>query len=173
MSKLSLGGKQSSGKVCNIFESTFNHSFFFRIQKDPLHTENGCGCSEFTDTGLLCVPLVFPVKINSWVEPSFGELLGGVNRSLKKGPLSGESKTTRWPSTGNQAEKKSRKRKVDPNVSCNQISVSSEAYKPDQDEPWVDMYAPQSQVQKLCEAQGCLVQFLENSPSCSLVPTPL
>uniref|UniRef100_A0A672LS01 Cell cycle checkpoint protein RAD17-like n=1 Tax=Sinocyclocheilus grahami TaxID=75366 RepID=A0A672LS01_SINGR len=97
MSKLSLGGKQSSG------------------------------------------------KINSWVEPSFGELLGGVNRSLKKGPLSGESKTTQWPSTGKQAEKKSRKRKVDSHVSSNQISVSSEAQKPDQDEPWVDMYAPQSQ----------------------------
>ncbi|KAF4113382.1 cell cycle checkpoint protein RAD17 [Onychostoma macrolepis] len=99
MSKLSLGGKQSSG------------------------------------------------KINSWVEPSFGELLGGVNRSLKKGPLSEESKTTRWPSTGNQAEKKSRKRKVDPHLSSNQISVSNEAYKADQDEPWVDMYAPQSQAE--------------------------
>uniref|UniRef100_A0A8C2EP40 RAD17 checkpoint clamp loader component n=1 Tax=Cyprinus carpio TaxID=7962 RepID=A0A8C2EP40_CYPCA len=99
MSKLSLGGKQSSG------------------------------------------------KLNSWVEPSFGELLGGVNRSLKTGPLSGESKTTRWPSAGNQAEKKSRKRKVDSHVSSNQISVSSEAYKPDQDEPWVDMYAPQSQAE--------------------------
>lgn len=81
------------------------------------------------------------------MEPSFGELLGGVNRSLKKGPLSRESKTTRWP--GDQGEKKSRKRKVDPHVSGNQISASSEAYKPEQDEPWVDMYAPQSQVQKL------------------------
>uniref|UniRef100_A0A672LSY4 Cell cycle checkpoint protein RAD17-like n=1 Tax=Sinocyclocheilus grahami TaxID=75366 RepID=A0A672LSY4_SINGR len=99
------------------------------------------------DADVLCVLLVFPVKINSWVEPSFGELLGGVNRSLKKGPLSGESKTTQWPSTGKQAEKKSRKRKVDSHVSSNQISVSSEAQKPDQDEPWVDMYAPQSQAE--------------------------
>ncbi|XDV20972.1 hypothetical protein PO909_026171 [Leuciscus waleckii] len=99
MSKLSLGGKQSSG------------------------------------------------KINNWVEPSFGELLGGVNRTLKKGPLSGESKTTRWPSTGDQTEKKSRKRKVDPHVSNNQISVSSEADKLDQNEPWVDLHAPQSQAE--------------------------
>lgn len=99
MSKLSLGGKQSSG------------------------------------------------KINNWVEPSFGELFGGVNRTLKKGPLSGESKTTKWPSTGDQTERKTRKRKVDPHVSNNQISVSSEAYKPDQDEPWVDLHAPQSQAE--------------------------
>ncbi|XP_043095442.1 cell cycle checkpoint protein RAD17 isoform X2 [Puntigrus tetrazona] len=121
MSKLSLGGKQSSG------------------------------------------------KINSWVEPSFGELLGGVNRSLKKGPLSGESKSTRWLSTGNQAEKKSRKRKVDPNVSSNQISESSEAYKPDQDEPWVDMYTPQSQAElavhkkKVEEVEGWLRVHLDKS----------
>uniref|UniRef100_A0A8C0YDZ5 RAD17 checkpoint clamp loader component n=2 Tax=Cyprinus carpio TaxID=7962 RepID=A0A8C0YDZ5_CYPCA len=121
MSKLSLGGKQSSG------------------------------------------------KINSWVEPSFGELLGATNRSLKKGPLSGESKTTRWPSTGDQAEKKSRKRKVDPHVSSNQISVSSEAYKPDQDEPWVDLYAPQSQAElavhkkKVEEVESWLRDHLDKS----------
>uniref|UniRef100_A0A673GQQ4 Cell cycle checkpoint protein RAD17-like n=1 Tax=Sinocyclocheilus rhinocerous TaxID=307959 RepID=A0A673GQQ4_9TELE len=72
---------------------------------------------------------------------------GSLGLSLKKAPLSGESKTTRWPSTGDQAEKKSKKRKVDPHVSSNQISVSSEAYKPDQDEPWVDMYAPESQAE--------------------------
>lgn len=97
MSKLSLGGKQSSG------------------------------------------------KINNWVEPSFGELLGGVSRTLKKGPLSGESKATSWSSNGNPAEKKIRKRKVDPYVSDNQNSVSSEAS--NQDEPWVDIHAPQSQAE--------------------------
>lgn len=170
MSKLSLGGKQSSGKVCNIFKSNFDHSFFFHIQKDPLHPENIWGCT-------ICVLLVFPVKLNSWVEPSFGELLGGVNRSLKTGPLSGESKTTRWPSAGNQAEKKSRKRKVDSHVSSNQISVSSEAYKPDQDEPWVDVYAPQSQVQKLCvpgvlgtvHGKSTFLQFSSNASLTLLV----
>lgn len=113
---------------------------------------------------ILCVLLLFPFKINNWVEPSFGELLGGVNRTLKKGPLSGESKTTRWPSTGDQTEKKSRKRKVDPHVSNNQISVSSEAHKPDQDEPWVDLHAPQSQVQKLC-VSGVLSTAFGNLPS--------
>uniref|UniRef100_A0A8C1Z1G2 RAD17 checkpoint clamp loader component n=1 Tax=Cyprinus carpio TaxID=7962 RepID=A0A8C1Z1G2_CYPCA len=118
---------------------------------------------------IICVLLVFPVKINSWVEPSFGELLGATNRSLKKGPLSGESKTTRWPSTGDQAEKKSRKRKVDPHVSSNQISVSSEAYKPDQDEPWVDVYAPQSQAElavhkkKVEEVESWLRDHLDKS----------
>lgn len=120
---------------------------------------------------IIYVLLLFPVKINNWVEPSFGELLGGVNRTLKKGPLSGESKTTRWPSTGDQTEKKSRKRKVGPHVSNNQISVSSEADKLDQDEPWVDLHAPQSQVQKLC-ISGVLSTDFGNLPFCSLVPPP-
>lgn len=100
MSKLSLGGKQSSG------------------------------------------------KINSWVEPSFGELLSGVgvNRTLKKGTVSGET-TSKWSSTGNQTGIKSRKRKGDLHESNNQINVPSQEYSPDQDEPWVDIHAPQSQAE--------------------------
>ncbi|XP_051962425.1 cell cycle checkpoint protein RAD17-like [Xyrauchen texanus] len=86
-------------------------------------------------------------KIKNWVEPSFGELLGGsgVKTTLKKGQLSEENKTSRWPSTREQTGKTSRKRKVD--VSDNQISVPRESYKTDQDEPWVDMHAPQSQAE--------------------------
>nr|XP_055055099.1 cell cycle checkpoint protein RAD17 [Misgurnus anguillicaudatus] len=101
MSKLSLGGKQSSG------------------------------------------------KINSWVEPSFGEVLRGVgaNKTLRKGTRSGESKTTRWPTTGDQTVIKSRKRKGDLPASDNQTSTPNQAYKPDQDEPWVDIHAPQSQAE--------------------------
>uniref|UniRef100_A0A673JLZ5 AAA+ ATPase domain-containing protein n=1 Tax=Sinocyclocheilus rhinocerous TaxID=307959 RepID=A0A673JLZ5_9TELE len=84
MSKLSLGGKQSSGKVCNILIIL---SFF--ISKT-----------------ILCT-----LRMN---EDALNLLM---------------------------------KRKVDSHVSSNQISVSSEAHKPDQDEPWVDMYAPQSQAE--------------------------
>ncbi|XP_051552277.1 cell cycle checkpoint protein RAD17-like isoform X2 [Myxocyprinus asiaticus] len=86
-------------------------------------------------------------KIKSWVEPSFGEFLGGsvVKRTLNKGPLSGESKTSRWSSTREQTGKTSRKGKVD--VSDNETSVQSEALKTDQHEPWVDMHAPQSQAE--------------------------
>lgn len=111
---------------------------------------------------------LFPIKINNWVEPSFGELLGGVSRTLKKGPLSGESKATSWSSNGNPAEKKIRKRKVDPYVSDNQNSVSSEAS--NQDEPWVDIHAPQSQVHKLVLTSRVLSAAFVNLPFCSSVP---
>lgn len=96
--------------------------------------------------------LLFYVKISSWVEPSFGEVLRGVgaNKTLRKGTRSGESKTTRWPITGDQTVIKSRKRKGDLPVSDNQISAPSQAYKLDQDEPWVDIHAPQSQVTESC-----------------------
>ncbi|XP_056601904.1 cell cycle checkpoint protein RAD17 isoform X2 [Triplophysa dalaica] len=101
MSKLSLGGKQSSG------------------------------------------------KINSWVEPSFGELLSGVgvNKTLRKGTLSGETKSTKWASTGNQTGIKSRKRKGDIHETNNQVNVPVQDYISDQDEPWVDIHAPQSQAE--------------------------
>lgn len=102
--------------------------------------------------------MLFPFKINSWVEPSFGELLSGVgvNRTLRKGTVSGETKSTRWSSTVNQTGIKSRKRKGDLHESNNQINVPIQA---DQDEPWVDIHAPQTQVLKLC-------QPAVNLPSC-------
>ncbi|XP_051981757.1 cell cycle checkpoint protein RAD17-like isoform X2 [Xyrauchen texanus] len=86
-------------------------------------------------------------SIKCWVETSFGEHLGGsgVKRTLNKGQLSGENKTSRWSSTREQTGKTSRKRKVD--VSDNQTSVQSEALKTDQHETWVDMHAPQSQAE--------------------------
>ncbi|TRY65918.1 hypothetical protein DNTS_026615 [Danionella cerebrum] len=85
-------------------------------------------------------------KIHSWVEPSFGELLGGKG-NLKKGTRSGENTLKKWASNGNQFEKISRKRKVDPQVSANQIGASDDACSPSQDEPWVDLHAPQSQAE--------------------------
>lgn len=111
-----------------------------------------CGKDALNPKCNICPQYVvyFYFKINSWVEPSFGELLSGVgvNKTLRKGTLSGETKSTKWASTGNQTGIKSRKRKGDLHETNNQINVPVQDYISDQDEPWVDIHAPQSQVLK-------------------------
>ncbi|XP_076855108.1 cell cycle checkpoint protein RAD17 [Brachyhypopomus gauderio] len=89
-------------------------------------------------------------KLNSWVEPSFGDLLGssGLNSlSLTKGPLSGGAKSKTRSTAADVGGKKARKRRGEPQGSRPLSLPRRPDSQEPQDEPWVDVYAPQSQAE--------------------------
>ncbi|KAL7836280.1 hypothetical protein AOLI_G00275640 [Acnodon oligacanthus] len=89
-------------------------------------------------------------KLSSWVQPSFGDLLGGsgVNSfPLTKGTLAGERKPKVQPSCVDVGGKRPRKRKVESQASQSQFFSRKQGLQEDQDEPWVDVHAPQSQAE--------------------------
>ncbi|XP_007237307.3 cell cycle checkpoint protein RAD17 isoform X1 [Astyanax mexicanus] len=89
-------------------------------------------------------------KLSSWVQPSFGDLLGGSGLnsfSSTKGALAAESKPKTCPSSAAVSGKRPRKRKGDPPASKPQFFSSRQTSQEDQDEPWVDVHVPQSQAE--------------------------
>ncbi|XP_030647483.1 cell cycle checkpoint protein RAD17 [Chanos chanos] len=90
------------------------------------------------------------VKLNSWVEPSFGDLLGGSavkSLGLKKVSRSNESLSKARSFAEDPSEKKPKKRKADSHVLAHQFPSSSKTSLEDRDEPWVDTHAPNSQAE--------------------------
>ncbi|XP_060764020.1 cell cycle checkpoint protein RAD17 [Neoarius graeffei] len=90
-------------------------------------------------------------KLNSWVQPSFGDFFGGSGfkpLSSTKG-LSAESKSKARSSSADVGGKKSKKRKVDPQTSKPEPDVysSKQGSQENQDEPWVDVHAPQTRAE--------------------------
>ncbi|KAI4877167.1 hypothetical protein NFI96_020658 [Prochilodus magdalenae] len=89
-------------------------------------------------------------KLSSWVQPSFGDLLGGsgVNSfSVTKSTLSGERKSKVQPSSVDVGGTRPRKRKGEPQASKSQFLSCRQGSQEDQDEPWVEIHAPQSQAE--------------------------
>ncbi|XP_072521253.1 cell cycle checkpoint protein RAD17 [Salminus brasiliensis] len=89
-------------------------------------------------------------KLSSWVQPSFGDFLGGsgVNSfSSAKGALAAESKSKACSVSADASGKRPRKRKGDPPASKAQFISSRQSSQEDQDEPWVDVHVPQSQAE--------------------------
>uniref|UniRef100_A0AAR2LI59 AAA+ ATPase domain-containing protein n=1 Tax=Pygocentrus nattereri TaxID=42514 RepID=A0AAR2LI59_PYGNA len=100
------------------------------------------------------------LQLSSWVQPSFGSLLGGsgVNSfPLTKGTLAGERKSKVQPSSVDVGGKRPRKRKVESQASQSQFFSRKQGSQEDQDEPWVDVYAPQSQVWRLSHLGGAIL----------------
>lgn len=94
--------------------------------------------------------LFFVFKLRNWVQPSFGDFFGGSgSNSLPstKG-LSGESKSKAQSSNVDVGGKKLRKRKGEPQTSKVEPGVfsSRRGSQENQDESWVDVHAPQTQV---------------------------
>ncbi|XP_062873513.1 cell cycle checkpoint protein RAD17 [Trichomycterus rosablanca] len=88
-------------------------------------------------------------KLSSWVQPSFGDLLGGsgLSRFSTKGTVSGESKSKARPANTDDGGKRPGKRNRDPQTSQLEGVSSRRGSAESQDEPWVDVYAPQSQAE--------------------------
>lgn len=90
-------------------------------------------------------------KLRSWVQPSFGEIFGGsgLNTLPSTKGFSGESKSKARPSIAEVGGKKQRKRKGEPQTSNPEPGVfsSRRGSQDNQDEPWVDVHAPQTQAE--------------------------
>ncbi|XP_053530607.1 cell cycle checkpoint protein RAD17 isoform X2 [Ictalurus punctatus] len=90
-------------------------------------------------------------KLRSWVQPSFGEIFGGsgLNTLPSTKGFSGESKSKAQPSIAEVGGKKQRKRKGEPQTSNPEPGVfsSRRGSQDNQDEPWVDVHAPQTQAE--------------------------
>ncbi|XP_026875668.2 cell cycle checkpoint protein RAD17 isoform X1 [Electrophorus electricus] len=89
-------------------------------------------------------------KLNSWVEPSFGDLFGssGLNSlPLAKAPLSGGNKSRAQPSGVDVGGKKPRKRKGALQAAKPVFPPRRQDSQEPQDEPWVQVYAPQLQAE--------------------------
>lgn len=92
------------------------------------------------------------LQLRSWVQPSFGEIFGGsgLNTLPSTKGFSGESKSKARPSSAEVGGKKQRKRKGEPQTSNPEPGVfsSRRGSQDNQDEPWVDVHAPQTQVRR-------------------------
>ncbi|KAI5618533.1 cell cycle checkpoint protein RAD17 [Silurus asotus] len=84
--------------------------------------------------------------LSSWVQPSFGEFLAGsgLNSVPSAKGLSGESKSKARSSSTDAGGKKPKKRKGEPQSSKPEPGIFSNKDQGSQDEPWVDVHAPQT-----------------------------
>ncbi|XP_053085173.1 cell cycle checkpoint protein RAD17 [Pangasianodon hypophthalmus] len=90
-------------------------------------------------------------KLSSWVQPSFVDFFGGsgLNTLPSTKGLSGESKSKARSSSADVGGKKPKKRKGEPQISKLEPAVfsSRRGSEENQDEPWVDVHAPQTQAE--------------------------
>ncbi|XP_053337696.1 cell cycle checkpoint protein RAD17 isoform X1 [Clarias gariepinus] len=87
-------------------------------------------------------------KLSSWVQPSFGDIFGGSGLNTLPS-TKGESKSRAQSSRADAGVKKQRKRKGDCPTSKLEPGIfsSRRASQENQDEPWVDVHAPQTQAE--------------------------
>ncbi|KAI5091283.1 cell cycle checkpoint protein RAD17 [Silurus meridionalis] len=87
-------------------------------------------------------------KLSSWVQPSFGDFFAGsgLNSVPSSKGLSGESKSKARSSSTDVGGKKPKKRKGEPQCSKPEPGIFSNR-QGSQDEPWVDVHAPQTQAE--------------------------